>query len=390
MRKFQTIFSLLLLFCCARAHLQYDAPVRSNAHIARDRRSEPLGPHDDSALFDLNNDGHWAWLLKQSVPLHRQEFVGDLDDMLGTFKEWAIRHEKQYMIRDTPHHFGVFKSNHDHVRHHNSRKEVSYTLSVNQFADLSNAEFRALGYVSPKGYKRARQPNYGSFRTPWGGLPERVDWREKGAVTPVKNQGQCGSCWAFSTTGAIEGAVEVAKGKLTSLSEQELMDCSGDEGNESCNGGMMDFAFEWVIKHGGIGTEQCYPYEMMDEDSCNPKNCSNSAVITSYKDVKEKDEEEMLSALAQQPVAVAIDAGSIDFQLYHSGVYDNRCGTDLDHGVLAVGYGTENGQDYFLVKNSWGPNWGDDGYIKMVRGDKSLNDGAGQCGILLVASVPIV
>ncbi|KAF3948663.1 hypothetical protein CMV_025366 [Castanea mollissima] len=197
-------------------------------------------------------------------------------------------------------------------------------------------------------------------------LPESVDWREKGAVVDVKDQGQCGSCWAFSTIGAVEGINKIVTGDLISLSEQELVDCDQTY-NQGCNGGLMDYAFQFIINNGGIDSEEDYPYKARD-GSCDP-NRRNARVVTidGYEDVPTNDEKALMKAVANQPVSVAIEAGGRAFQLYDSGIFTGLCGTQLDHGVVAVGYGTENGVDYWLVRNSWGSDWGEKGYIKLER-----------------------
>lgn len=210
-----------------------------------------------------------------------------------------------------------------------------------------------------------------------GDVPDAVDWREKNAVTPVKNQQQCGSCWAFSTTGAVEGAYAAATGTLYSLSEQELVDCSKSYGNDGCNGGLMDQGFQYVVDNKGLCLETAYKYTAKD-GTCASAKCSHVAPITGYKDVSEKDLDELKAAIALRPVAVAIEADESAFQFYSSGVFDASCGTNLDHGVLAVGYGNMDGKDMWIVKNSWGATWGSKGYINLVR---ESGKGAGQCGI---------
>jgi C1A family cysteine protease len=213
-------------------------------------------------------------------------------------------------------------------------------------------------------------------------LPASVDWREKGAVLPVKNQGSCGSCWAFSAIAAVEGINQIVTGKLTDLSEQELVDCDTST-NKGCNGGFMDDAFAFIIKNGGIATEEDYPYKAAD-GTCNQTR-SKAVSIDGFEDVPQKDEKSMKKAVAGQPISVAIEAAGRPFQLYKSGVFTGSCGTNLDHGVVIVGYGTQGLIDFWTVRNSWGPNWGESGYIRMQRNVLSRN---GKCGIALYPSYP--
>ena len=227
-------------------------------------------------------------------------------------------------------------------------------------------------------------------------IPDSVNWVTSGGVTGVKDQGQCGSCWSFSTTGALEGAYFTTYGSLPSFSEQQLVDCDTRKNggkDMGCNGGLMDNAFAWIEKNGGLCTEADYPYTSgttKTAGSCETA-CTvvDNSKITAFTDVKSSSDADMMAALAQQPVSIAIQADQKEFQLYKSGVFTGTCGTQLDHGVLAVGYGTLDGEDYYLVKNSWGTVWGDNGYIRMGRGD-SYNKGKGQCGMLLQASYPTV
>jgi len=257
-------------------------------------------------------------------------------------------------------------------------------MAMNQFGDMPFEEFHA----KYTGFKGARSEHLRSKNT--ADLSSvvaaaDVDWTTKNAVTEVKNQGQCGSCWAFSSTGAVEGAWAIAKSKLTSLSEQQLMDCSKDEGNESCEGGLMDSAFQYLVSGGGSCAEADYPYLERDQTSC--KKCTPVATISSFTDVGHT-EADLEAAVTKQPVAVAIEADQEAFQFYSSGVLTGDCGTQLDHGVLAVGYGTyTDGNKYWKVKNSWGATWGMSGFILIQKG--KAQDG-GQCGILLAASYPVV
>lgn len=265
----------------------------------------------------------------------------------------------------------------------------SYRLGMTYFADMENEEYKHLISRGCLGAFNVSQPRKGStfLRLPaLTELPTAVDWRDKGFVTDVKDQKQCGSCWAFSATGALEGQNFRKTGKLVSLSEQQLVDCSGDYGNMGCMGGLMDNAFKYVQANGGIDTEESYPYEAEDGD-CHYDPNNIGATCTGYVDVDQNDEDALKEAVATiGPVSVGIDASHSSFQLYESGVYDEPdcSSTELDHGVLAVGYGSEDGKDYWLVKNSWGLSWGTKGYVMMSRNKDN------QCGIATSASYPLV
>ncbi|KAL8143747.1 hypothetical protein V2J09_016779 [Rumex salicifolius] len=304
------------------------------------------------------------------------------------FKSWMSKHGKIYnSIEDTLQRFKTFKSNLKHIDERN--KEInSYWLGLKEFADLSHEEFkgRYLGLKAKQLPKRTLTQDfrYGDLSED-SELPKSVDWREKGAVTPVKNQGSCGSCWAFSTVAAVEGLNQIVTGNLTTLSEQELIDCDTAY-NNGCNGGLMDYAFEFITSNGGLHKEDDYPY-LMDEGTCEQRNGEKQMItIAGYQDVPANDEQSLLKALSQQPVSIAIDASGRDFQFYSGGVYDGSCGTDLDHGVAAVGYGSTTRTDYTIVKNSWGDTWGERGYIRMKR---STGKPEGLCGINKLASYPI-
>jgi len=230
------------------------------------------------------------------------------------------------------------------------------------------------------GYRPNVNKVYNTRVLPTEDIANDVNWVTAGAVTPVKNQGQCGSCWAFSATGAIEGAEFVATKKLDSYSEQQLVDCSKAQGNMGCNGGLMDYAFTYV-QGKGIESEASYPYTARD-GTCKYDATKVIGHVKGFVDVPQNSVDQLKAAINKQPVAVAIEADQIAFQSYTSGVITKGCGQNLDHGVLAVGYGTLNGVDFFLVKNSWGASWGDKGYVRIAASSANV------CGILSAASYP--
>jgi len=264
---------------------------------------------------------------------------------------------------------------------HQWNSDPSNTSSVghNQFSTWGDEEYKGLlGYKIE--FSQYHDLNIGEW-TDSGA--SSVNWVEKGAVTPVKNQQQCGSCWAFSTTGSLEGANFIKTGKLVSLSEQQLVDCSRSQGNMGCNGGLMDNGFRYAEKT-AIETESDYPYTARG-GRCTVNSKKGVVSAVSYYDVAPSKPAELKKALQAGPVSVAIQADQMVFQSYTGGVItSSKCGTQLDHGVLAVGYGTDpKFGDYYLVKNSWGASWGEKGYVRI-----GVADGAGICGIQSQASQP--
>ena len=285
--------------------------------------------------------------------------------------------------------YTIWQSKRAFVKVHNQHADrFGYTLTVNKFSDLEKDEITA----QYKGLRMEEQLQPSSnntkyFKSSGHFKPlDTVDWRDNGAVTSVKNQKQCGSCWAFSTTGAIEGQHFLKTNKLVSLSEQNLIDCSKKYGNFGCNGGLANKAFDYVQQNGGIDTEASYPYEAVD-GTCHFSSSEVGATVTGYVRIPYANESALMEAVAiVGPVSVSIDASQDSFMHYDSGVYSEPLckRTILDHVVLVVGYGAHNGRDYWLVKNSWGEEWGMDGYIMMAR-NKDNN-----CGIATRAVYPTV
>ncbi|KAG7633685.1 Peptidase C1A papain C-terminal [Arabidopsis suecica] len=306
------------------------------------------------------------------------------------YDRWRSHHSVPRGLNEREKRFNVFRHNVMHV-HNTNKKNRSYKLKLNKFADLTINEFKnAYTGSNIKHHRMLQGPKRGSKQFMYdhenlSKLPSSVDWRKKGAVTEIKNQGKCGSCWAFSTVAAVEGINKIKTNKLVSLSEQELVDCDTKQ-NEGCNGGLMEIAFEFIKKNGGITTEDSYPYEGIDGKCDASKDNGVLVTIDGHEDVPENDENALLKAVANQPVSVAIDAGSSDFQFYSEGVFTGSCGTELNHGVAAVGYGSERGKKYWIVRNSWGAEWGEGGYIKIER---EIDEPEGRCGIAMEASYPI-
>ncbi|XP_057501973.1 actinidain-like [Actinidia eriantha] len=307
------------------------------------------------------------------------------DEVMALYESWLVKYGKSYnSLGEREMRIEIFKENLRFIDEHNADPNRSYTVGLNQFADLTDEEYRStyLGFKSSLKSKVSNRymPQVGEV------LPDYVDWRTTGAVVDVKNQGLCSSCWAFATIATVESINQIITGDLISLSEQELVDCNRTPINEGCKGGFMDDAYEFIINNGGINTEENYPYIGQDDQCDEPKKNENYVTIDSYEQVPPNNEWAMKRAVAYQPVSVAIDAYCLGFRFYQSGIFTGgSCGTTLNHAVTIIGYGTENGRDYWIVKNSYGTQWGESGYGKVQRNV----GGEGRCGIASYPFYPV-
>ncbi|KAK9885465.1 hypothetical protein WA026_010960 [Henosepilachna vigintioctopunctata] len=280
--------------------------------------------------------------------------------------------------------FNIFKQNLEEIDVHNANYEKglsTYKKGINQFADWTNEEFEQ--YLN-QGLKGVPKPIAKPFKSIEGEeIPDSIDWREKGAVNAIRNQQGCGCCWAFSAAAAIESALAISSGKLRSLSVQNLNDCSWSERNSGCQGGWAHFAFEYVKKN-GIESEEDYPYFVHDLQ-CKADSSKVVTKISDYVHIEAGNEEDLKNAIARQPVSVAIVANN-NLRAYHSGIFsDPACNNHiLNHIVVAIGYGSENGHDYYIVRNSWGEAFGENGYFKLARNQGNM------CRVTDVAYYPVI
>jgi len=324
----------------------------------------------------------------------RPQYENDptLDDQWEDFKQ---RYGKKYKdSNETEYRRNVWEGHMKFIDKHNKETAAgqhTYTVGINEFADFTSQEF--VKYFNGLKMNHTLQMNVAKIQKMRKDLPASVDWRKEGYVTPIKNQQQCGSCWAFSATGSLEGQHFKKNNKLVSLSEQQLVDC--DKIDYGCEGGLPTNAFTYIKQNNGIDTEASYPYHALDGPKCLFRKADIGATDSGYKSITKGDENALQEAVATVgPISVGIDASQMSFQLYNKGVYyEPDCSSQfLDHGVLAVGYGStsEDDQnyptvlDYWIVKNSWGTSWGMEGYIWMSRNRKN------NCGIATMASYPLV
>jgi len=320
------------------------------------------------------------------------------------FLQWCFEHKVNVEQNDPDLYDSIIYKNwlkNDVYINYVNSQNLSYKLGHNIFSALSREDFLKLNKFDnvddniDTGFKGIRKYYADIIDSEY--LAPSIDWRSYGFVSPIQDQGQCGSCWAFSATSAIESAVAIKTGTLTKMSEQQLVDCDNfKHGGSSfgCNGGLMEDAFSWVGKNNGLCSSKNYPYVSgltKKAGNCN-LSCENvpQSDVLSYKSLLQNDDA-FMSALNFQTISIAIQADQLDFQLYKSGVFTGNCGTNLNHGVVLVGYGNEEetGLDYYILRNSWGTSWGEEGYMYIGKGSQ-YNNGQGQCGVLLEGSYPVV
>jgi cathepsin H len=314
--------------------------------------------------------------------------------LAARFDAWASAHKKAYKTpEERLARLRNFADTTRRVSAHNSRGDSTYALGLNAFADWTDAEFSSYYNLGDMKGQQECSATSNVAATPvqkiqYASPPARMDWRESGVVSPVKNQGHCGSCWTFSSTGALEAHYKKATGQDVSLSEQQLVDCAFNYDNHGCSGGLPSHAFQYVLETGGIDTEKTYPYKAADGDRCKFRKWAVGAKVTGVVNITQFDEKQLEAAVGSAgPVSVAFQVAS-DFRMYASGVYQSAvCGNlpkDVNHAVLAVGYDTDkDGVKYWIIKNSWGAQWGMQGYFYMLRGKN-------MCGVSDCASYPVV
>lgn len=307
-----------------------------------------------------------------------------MSENMYAFMEYVGEHGKSYATKaEFDFRFALFEKAVKEHKRHNAMPNQTSTQGPNFLTDYTADELKKM-----LGYRQDMNIALGEARKNVKVFPEAdgpIDWRSKGAVTPVKNQGQCGSCWSFSTTGALEGAHFNATHKLVSLSESQFVNC--DRTCHGCEGGLMDLAFKYAETN-PVMTEEAWPYEPHSEPfSCYLKYRANKGVLTvkTFHDVSRDSASQLQAALENGPVSVAIEADQSAFNQYTGGIISGTaCGDKLDHGVLAVGWGTDaTAGNFIIVKNSWGPSWGEKGFVRMTS-----VDGTGTCGINQSASQP--
>jgi len=298
------------------------------------------------------------------------------------FTKWAVFHSKNYEMDAFFKRYSIFKQNLDYINNHNVQNS-SFEMEMNRFGDLTFEEF-STAYKGRPTTVHAKE-SFIPISETIVGAGESLDWRTKSAVNPVQDQGQCGSCYSYSGIASIEGAWAIQKTQLLKLSEQQVVDCSRSLGNEGCNGGFEKNVFQYVINNKGIGASSKYAYTGRDNQACRASSTPSVVTISSYKSIPSNNENAMMTAVKLGPISIAVDA-SHAFQFYSRGVLDDKaCGTSLDHAINIVGFGTDatSGKDFWIVRNSWGPSWGESGYVRIVR-NKNM------CGLAMDSAYPVV
>jgi C1A family cysteine protease len=327
------------------------------------------------ALLNVNNIEVGQSFL--STPMSQAE-IAFINYIAENGKSYGTKEEYEYRL-------SLFTEVYNDIQTHNEGN-ATFKKGINHFADMNDYEWnKMLGYKA--GMVKIDSSNIATL--PSADLPESVDWRESGAVTGVKNQGSCGSCWSFSASGAMEGITKITNGELVSISEQQLVDCSSNMGNAGCNGGFMMGAFQYAIDN-SMDLESDYSYTAKD-GVCKASSYEAATKLSSAGFVMPNSPTDLQAAVARQPVSVAIQANRVAFQSYTTGVItSDKCGTNLDHGVLVVGYGHDDdlAVDYWLLKNSWGVTWGEKGFFRILR--EMTVTGPGICGLQKEASFPTI
>ncbi|TNN42162.1 Cathepsin L2 [Liparis tanakae] len=305
---------------------------------------------------------------------------------------WKSSHRVAYEDTDDVQRKNIWESNRQMIEDNNEGFFMGrrpFTMAMNRYGDLTEQEYQVLqgALIDSQFAKRGKTASSRRLRANAKKLGAYfVDYRTMGYVTEVKDQGFCGSCWAFSTTGAIEGQIYKKTGQLVSLSEQNLVDCSRSYGTYGCSGAWMANAYDYVVSN-GLQASDAYPYSSVDTQPCYYDSRQAVAHIKDYRFIPKGDEQALADAVATVgPITIAIDADHSSFLFYSSGVYDEPlCNPNsLSHAVLLVGYGSDGGQDYWIIKNSWGSSWGEGGYMRMVR------DGSNTCGVASYALYPVL
>jgi len=302
-------------------------------------------------------------------------------ETMNTWSQWKQTHGRTYGTQsDESYRLSVFAKHHSDIKSANSNPNFTFKSALNKFSDMTSEEFKKT-YLKYKNTFRLKK--FESLKNNKMTTGASKDWTTEGAVTPVKDQGACGSCWAFSAVSAIESANFLQKSLkvVPTYSEQQLVDCTGKSfGNNGCNGGNTDNAFTYVIDF-PLQTEDDYPYRGK-EKTC--RHGTGSGTVTDFTDVEQNSVSQLKAAINKQPVSIAVEAHRPVFQFYMGGVITSKsCGQKLNHGVVAVGYDKDfNGQEFFYVRNSWGEDWGENGYLKISTSSDNI------CGILSNPSYP--